>query len=185
MDRGFPVRAARSLVRRLRRDGVRPTLTWLHGHGLPRLTGVPTLRRYSCVHPGLYIGAQHGPRGKRRLERWGFRHAVSLREEFDDAAHGLALAHYCYLPTTDGTAPTLEHLRQGVAFIDGALRAGGKVYVHCLSGVGRAPTLAAAYLIGQGLCSREALALIRSIRPFVELSAVQVERLEQVEALTR
>ena len=178
-------RGLRSLVRRLGTEGFRPTVAWVSGRVLPYLTGVPTLRRYSRITPALYIGAQHNAVGKRRLERLGIHNSVSLREEFDDAAHGLALANHCYLPTVDETAPTLEQLRQGVAFIADVVARRGRVYIHCASGVGRAPTLAAAYLICQGCSPEEAVAQIKRVRPFVELTPAQLAQLERFEALER
>jgi protein-tyrosine phosphatase len=56
---------------------------------------------------------------------------------------------------------------------------GGSVYVHCGSGIGRAPTMAAAYLISTGLTRDEAWETIRTVRPFIRPTAVQVERIEQ------
>jgi hypothetical protein len=169
----------RSAVRRLRTTGFRATFVWGIGRVVPVLTGIPTLRRFSEVVPGLYIGSQHGRAGLRRLVRQGFRHGVNLRAEFDDHAHGLALESYCYLPTIDGTPPTLEQLAEGVAFIADALGKSGKVYIHCLSGIGRAPTLAAAYLIAQGHPPDQAIERIRRVRPFVDLEPTQVARLRE------
>jgi hypothetical protein len=108
----FLLSGTRSFLRRLRREGVRRTLTWLYGHGFPLFTGIPLLR-YSRITPALYIGSQHGRWGKRKLERLGIHSSVNLRSEFDDTAHGLALKDSCYLPTADGTAPTLEQLHEG------------------------------------------------------------------------
>ena len=137
------------IVGRLRNQGLRTTLLWVYARGLPRLTGIPLLR-YSRVTPQLFVGPQYGRAGKRWLERNRIQHGVNLRIEFDDAAHGLALAGYCYLPTVDDDPISLEHLAEGASFILEALRSGGKVYVHCAGGIGRAPSLAAAYLITQG-----------------------------------
>ena len=75
----------------------------------------------------------------------------------------------------------MAHLAQGVAFIEEVVAAGGKVYVHCAAGMGRAPTLAAAYLIRQGLEVAAALALIRRARPFIELTPPQLEQLRRLE----
>jgi len=59
------------------------------------------------------------------------------------------------------------------------VESGGKVYVHCASGVGRAPTMAAAYLVSTGLSLDEAWTLIRKTRPFVNPTPPQVAALEQ------
>jgi predicted protein tyrosine phosphatase len=180
----FLLDGTRSFLRRLRTQGPRLTLVWLHGRGLPLLTGVPLLR-YGQVTPGLFIGSQHGRLGKRKLQRLGIHASVNLRSEFDDAAHGLALRRACHLPTPDGSAPSLEQLREGIAFIRQVLDKGGRVYVHCQSGVGRAPTLAAAYLISEGMPVEEAVAAVRRARPFIDLTPPQIEQLRALALLER
>lgn len=171
----------RSTLERLHRDGPRATLGWLIGHGVPRLTGVPLLS-FGRVTPNLFVGSQHGRLGLRWLARHGVTHVVSLRDEYDDYSNGLAPAGYCHLAVIDRTAPTLGQLTEGVAFIRAALDGGGKVYVHCHAGMGRAPTLAAAFLLSEGTPLSDALALLRRARPFIHLEAEQVARLEEYAA---
>lgn len=177
----FVKKGWRILSRRLREQGLRTTLIWMYGRGIPKLTGVPLLR-FSRVTPQLYVGPQYGRRGKALLEREGIQYGVNLRVEFDDAEHGLALDNYLHLPTIDDDAPTLEHLDQGATFIQEAIDAGGKVYIHCAGGVGRAPTTAAAYLIKSGMTMEEALAAIRKVRPFISIMPPQMDILKQYEA---
>lgn len=165
------------ILRRLREQGVGTTLIWLYGRGFPLLTGIPIMK-YCEITPFLYIGPQYNQRGKRRLEQEGIQHDVNLRIEFDDAAHDLALAHYCYLPTIDDDAPTIEHLKQGAAFIEQAINNGEKVYIHCAGGIGRAPTMAAAYFISQGMSLDEAIALIKKTRPFINIMPPQLAQLK-------
>jgi predicted protein tyrosine phosphatase len=165
---------------RLRSQGPGTTLLWLYGRGMPFLTGVPLLR-YSQVTPQLYVGSQFNARGKRMLELQGFDACVNMRIEKDDAACGLALPRYLYLPTVDDAAPSIAHLEEGVRFIDDVIRGGGKVYIHCGAGVGRAPTMAAAYLLSQGCTLDEALARIRKARPFITITPPQMERLREIE----
>jgi protein-tyrosine phosphatase len=180
----FLLLSLRNFVRRLRTQGPRPTLVWLYGRGLPLLTGIPLLR-YGQVTPALYLGSQHGRMGKRKLQRLGIHASVNLRSEFDDAAHGLALSSACHLPTPDGYAPSVEQLREGIAFIRRVLEKGGRVYVHCLSGIGRAPTLAAAYLVSEGMSAEEAVAAVRRARPFIDLTPPQIEQLHALALLER
>jgi protein-tyrosine phosphatase len=52
---------------------------------------------------------------------------------------------------------------------------GRQIYVHCLHGVGRAPTVAAAYLVAEhGLSLGAALQRVKAARPTANLSAQQV-----------
>ncbi len=141
--------------------------------------------RYSEITPHLYIGPQYNKLGKRRLEKEGIQHDVNLRIEFDDAAHGLALEQYCYLPTIDDDAPTIEHLEQGVAFIEQAINNNQKVYIHCAGGIGRAPTMAVAYFISQGMSLNNAIALIKKRRPFIRITPPQLAQLKHFETLKK
>jgi hypothetical protein len=177
-------KAARILTHRIRTQGLRTTLVWVYGRGFPKLTGIPLIR-HSRITPEVFVGGQYGRRGKRTLQRWGVTGVINLRTEFDDAAHGLTLEYYCHLPTIDDDAPTIEHLNAGVEFIRDVIDDGGKVYIHCAGGVGRAPTQAAAYLIAQGHTLDEALALIRETRPFINVMPPQMEQLRHFEALYR
>ncbi len=180
----FIKRGTTTFLRRVRTYGLRPALTLLYGQGPAVLTGIPALN-YSRVTPQLYVGPQYRQAGKRALEKSGIHGSVNLRIEFDDAAHGLALTRYCYLPVVDGEAPSLAQLNEGIAFIRQVVAEGGKVYIHCRGGVGRAPTLATAYLISQGFAAPQAIELIRQARPFIEIKPPQIEQLKRFEANER
>jgi hypothetical protein len=169
------------LIRRFRTQGVYTTLLWMYGRGLPGITGVPLLR-FSRVTPQLYVGPQFNAQGKRLLERDGVTGCVNMRIERDDAAYGLALARYLHLPTVDDTAISDEHLEKGISFIREVIQEGGKVYIHCGAGVGRAPTMAAAYLMSEGYSLDDALALIRKVRPFITITPPQMEQLRLLES---
>ncbi len=175
---------ARILAHRVRAHGLATTWKWAWGRGVSRLSGALVLD-HSRITPDLYVGPQYGRLGKRQLERAGINGGVNLRIEFDDAAHGLALEHYCHLPTVDETPPSIAHLREGARFIADVVGAGGKVFIHCAGGVGRAPSMAAAYLITQGHTLDEALALIRQGRPYVDILPPQLARLQEFEAAHR
>ncbi len=169
---------------RLRTQGVRTTLLWFLVRGTTFLTGVPTLR-YTRITPQIYVGPQYRPRGMAKLMRNGIRAGLNLRVEFDDAAHGLAMQRYCHLPTIDDTPPSLDHLYQGIAFIEQAVKAGDKVYIHCAGGIGRAPTMAAAYFMSEGDNLAGALSRIRAVRPFIRIMPSQMEQLKELEGQLR
>lgn len=166
------------LLWRIRHQGLRVTFTWFWTRCYLWIVGRPVWR-YCCVTPELSIGGQVNAAGWRWLARQGITADLNLRSEFDDAAHGIAPDAYLWLPTPDDHAPTLCQLNSGVTFIRQVIEQGGKVYVHCASGVGRAPTMAAAYLISTGMGVEEALDLIRRVRPFIKLTPPQLALLEQ------
>jgi protein-tyrosine phosphatase len=116
-----------------------------------------------------------------------------MRVEYDDQAAGIAPERYLYLPTVDDEAPSLEDLEAGAAFVAREIARGvapeigpgdapGAVYVHCSAGVGRAPTMVAAYLVRTGLSPEQAWARIRQARPFVRPTPPQIEQLERFAA---
>ena len=147
---------------------------------LARLTTGAPLPRFSQVTPQLYVSGQHRKHGMKKLQQWGITGLVNMRSEYDDEAAGIAIGHYLYLATVDNTAPTLDALKRGVDFITQEIESGGKVYIHCAAGVGRAPTMAAAYLVSTGLTPNEAWAAIRAVRPFIRPTPEQVDMIKSL-----
>jgi dual specificity MAP kinase phosphatase len=174
------IKNIRILFFRLRTQGLWVTAQWAYARLIPLLTGNPPLR-FSRVTPQLYVGPQYRRWGRNALLRKGIDSDVNMRIEFDDAAHGLDLTHYCYLPTVDDDPISTEYFEKGIAFIRERIAAGGKVYIHCTAGVGRAPSMAAAYLMAEGQTLDEALAIIREARPFIKPTPVQMEALKAFE----
>jgi len=171
----------RILSWRLGVQGLRVTLLWLKDHLLRLVTGMsPPVT--SCIAPRLYVGGQHYARGLRRMADLGITASLNLRETADDRAQGVALVKHLWLPTTDDTPPSPEELEKASEFVAEALDEGRGVYVHCMSGVGRAATTAAAYLISTGLTPDEAWGVIRRARPFVRPSEAQLTALEEFHA---
>jgi hypothetical protein len=159
--------------------GLKHGVTWLLELITRLVTGAP-IHRYSRVATNLYMGGQYKKRGWPKLLEWGITAVVNMRSEYDDANAGIAPSHYLHLPTVDGTAPKLEHLRQGVDFIQHEIDGGGAVYVHCEAGVGRAVTMVAAYLVDKmGLTPFEAWSRLKVIRPFIRPTSSQVRRVER------
>jgi predicted protein tyrosine phosphatase len=169
------------LKRRLTEQGFRTTAWWAADHAARIFTGA-NIRRLSQITPQLHVGGQHRRHGMSRLKERGITAVVNMRIEFDDEAAGVSFERYLHLPTVDDEAPTLEDLHRGVAFISEETARNGAIYIHCGSGIGRAATMAAAYLVSTGLTPDEAWARIREIRPFVRPTPVQVEQLERFAA---
>jgi protein-tyrosine phosphatase len=175
LQKGFNI-----VSRRIKMQGLRTTLIWAYGRGLPKLTGIP-MAKYSRITRQIYVGPQYRQRGKRHLARLGITGVVNMRVEYDDAAHNLLVGQYCHLPTIDDDAPTVEYLNAGIAFIEQVIAAGGKVYIHCAGGIGRAPTMAVAYFVRHGLSVDDAINLIKQTRPFINITPVQMEHLRRFE----
>ena len=145
-------------------------------------TGAPMVR-FSQITPQIIVAGQYQERGWKVLSKRGVTASVNLRLEFDDEAAGIAPARHLRLIVEDNTPPTLDQLRQGVKFISEEVERGGMVYIHCAAGIGRAPTMAAAYFISTGLTPAQAWAKIKRVRPFIRPTPgqeAQINALEQV-----
>jgi len=169
---------------RLREQGLGTMVLWIFNRGFSYLTGVPILRR-SRITPRLYVGPQFNQRGLALLQDADINAVINMRIEFDDAEEGLLLEEYCHLPTVDDEAPSLDHIDEGVRFIRRITAEGGKVYIHCAGGIGRAPTMAAAYLIAEGATLDEALDQIKRVRPYIRIMPPQIDLLREVEKRQR
>ncbi len=149
--------------------------------GIDRLirevTGLP-YERFSRITSQIYLGGQPRAARMRQLAARGITAVVNMRSEYDYPVETQwGALEYLYLPTTDNTAPSLEHLREGVAFIKEEIARGGKIYIHCWEGLGRGPTMVAAYFISLGLSPVAAVDKIREVRGFIHLTPEQVEQL--------
>lgn len=161
-----------------RRQGLRAAAQYATDHMTRVMTGAPP-SYFSRITPDLYVGGQYSAKGWPRLQERGITAVVNLRDEFDDAEAGIAPAAYLHLPTVDDRPPSMEDLCRGVQFIEQQIAAGGRVYVHCMLGVGRSVTLVAAFLVSQGATPAEAWWRIRRARPFIQPTSGQVTIIEQ------
>ena len=144
-----------------------------------KVSGAP-LWKLSQVTPQVFLGGQHYRRGWRAMQAAGITAVVNLREaRFSDVDAGIGGERHLHLPTVDNTPPTAADLTRGAAFVSDEIQRGGKVYIHCGVGVGRAPTMTAAFLMTAGLSADEALRQIKQARPFVHLTAEQRRVLDE------
>ncbi len=163
------------LVQILRKQGLRLTLIEAYEQLNKIFTGAPS-EHFSRFLPDVFVGGQFTRAGWPILQKRGVTAVVSMRGEFDDREAGIAPERYLYLPTVDNHAPTLEQLQQGVDFIREELARGGKVYIHCWEGVGRAVTMAAAYLVSTGMTPEDAWLHLRATRPFIRPVDAQIQQ---------
>jgi dual specificity MAP kinase phosphatase len=145
------------------------------------ITGAPT-RRFSEITPQIHLGGQYRSYGWPVLVKRGITAVVNMRGEFSDRRSNIIPGQYLHLPTVDNTPPTLEQLYQGIEFMKQEIEQGGKVYVHCWEGIGRGPTMVAAYLVSTGMTAEDAWKHIRKIRPFIRPTDAQVAQIERLAA---
>ncbi|KAG9101379.1 hypothetical protein FRC06_003075 [Ceratobasidium sp. 370] len=73
----------------------------------------------------------------------------------------------------------LSYLPATIAFIQSALSSGDGVLIHCMAGMSRSATIAAAYIMhSQGLDPTGALDLIREVRPVIQPNPAFLHQLE-------
>lgn len=142
-------------------------------------SGAPVWK-LSKIRPFLYVGGQHYPKGWQVMLDEGITGIINMREDYhDDVEKGVASDYHLHLATRDNTPVPMDYLHQAADFILEQKEQGGKVYVHCGVGVGRAPSAAAAYFIKhENMSAAEAMTTIRGIRPFVHLTGKQRKQLE-------
>ncbi len=143
------------------------------------ITGGP-LERYSYIAPHLIIGGQPANRVWEKMIVRGVTGVINLRREYSyELRIDKQRVRYLHLPTADNEAPSLEQLSEGVRFIREIVAQQGKVYIHCWEGLGRGPTMAAAYFVSEGMSPDEALTCIRRVRPFIRPTPSQIARLQE------
>ncbi len=134
-------------------------------------------RRLTHITHYVFVGGQISLRGWHTLQKWGIRGLLNMRVEWDDRKLGIDTPYYMWLPTIDGTPPTVEQLACGAKFIHEQTQAGRPVYVHCAAGLGRSPTQVIAYLMTRGIETEKAIDFVEGRRPFITLSPKQRLRL--------
>jgi hypothetical protein len=130
----------------------------------------------SLVSPGLWVGG----RVDARTFPAGISHVVDLVAEYPAPAWVRALPGYRNLPILDGAEPPSREAF--LAVVRDLRDVTDDILVHCDSGRGRAPTMAAALLIARGLAPDvdSALALVRAGRPVSSPTRVDVAFLRSV-----
>jgi protein-tyrosine phosphatase len=140
----------------------------------------------SPVGPLLFVGGQFRDTQWPRLHALGIRAVLNLQAEREDRFRGPQPDRTLRVPVTDFHAPTIMQLSEGVEFIAASHADRLSVLVHCHAGVGRAPLMAAAYLIAvHNMPLLSALSHLRAARPIIALNVRQMVRLREFDAMHR
>ncbi len=125
----------------------------------------------SEILPGLWLGNLNCTYDYEFLHEARISHVVTILES-DHGTPAMADLHLKQLSIRmydSDTEPIYDVFERACAFIHMGLTKGSGVYVHCLMGMSRSPTLVAAYLIKyHGLSDKEAIDFLVSKRPIVD-----------------
>jgi len=135
------------------------------GDALPRPHG----NTYWLWAGRVLVGEHPGQEGDgellKRLQlfaQFGITHFIDLTTASDPLKTYQALGGAVRInhPITDFGVPSAMQMQAILQSIASALETGGKVFVHCRAGIGRSGTVAATWLVSQGLTGEAALELL-------------------------
>ena len=145
-------------------------------------------RRCRCwdeVTPRIWIGGKLRDGDATKALRSGVASVLDLSAEFSEAKPFREI-NYRNIPVLDLTAPTQAQLAEMGEFIGNQAR-NHVIYVHCKIGYSRSAAAVAAYLImsGKANTAKEALAIIRRVRPSVVIRPEVISALSEFEPRLR
>jgi len=149
-----------------------------------RYTGSSSFDAHEVL-PNVFVGDVYAAHNQEELKRRNVTHiinaALAITPPFPDQFN------YLHVQLLDFPGENvINHLQDTTKFIDDALAGGGKVFIHCLKGVSRSATIAAAYAIhSQKLTTKQAIDLLRQRRTVVCPNHGFVLQLEWFERQTR
>lgn len=124
----------------------------------------------SEILPGLFLGGIDLTYDFEFLRSAGITHVLTIFEA-DHSTHAMVtrgVLHMSIKMYDSDAEPIYDVFERACAFIEDALTSGGAIYVHCLMGISRSPTLVAAYLMKHKVMKDdEALAFLVKRRPVV------------------
>lgn len=137
---------------------------------------------YNQITEEIFIGTNFccGVHFKEELLNKGITADMSLEEERVDQPFGVEF--FFWLPTEDELPSSEDQFTLGVSILKKCVELKRKIYVHCIHGHGRAPTMVAAYFISQGDTVGGAIQCIKDKRPVIHLNEAQINALKQFQS---
>lgn len=90
----------------------------------------------------------------------------------EKARSGGRKVHYLHFPFPNYGIPAQAVMREALDAVDAALGQGGRVYLHCVGGIGRTGTTVGCYLVRHGRSGPQALSKLDSLYRTAAQSAV-------------
>ncbi len=125
----------------------------------------------SQIYQGGWLRPEHIP----EIVQLGITHLLNLDYPYEDLLpfrEAPLTLHNIYI--RDACLMTPQLVRDAIAVIDTALSSPGqKIYIHCIEGVSRSPTITWLYLIHTGFSPEDAAAKVRPNRLLYDAGIVQ------------
>jgi len=130
------------------------------------------------VMPDVFVGDVYAAHNTCELKKRNITHIVNM-------ACGVAPAYpqdftYMHIPLLDCASENIQdHFHKTSAFIQEALDQGGRVLIHCLKGISRSATIAAAFVVKyHSVSPSEAVQIMRKFRPIIKPNSGFMMQLE-------
>jgi len=124
----------------------------------------------SEILPRLFLGGINHTYDREFLHAENITHILSIVEltHTTDAMSEKGVIHMSICMYDSDAEPIYDVLERAVAFIHDAVNSNGAIYVHCVMGMSRSPTLVAAYLMAHhAMNAEEAIKFLVERRPIV------------------
>lgn len=140
-------------------------------------------KQLDWITPNLAIGGEI--RDLELLRSKGISALINLQAEHNDDETRLRECgmEYLRLPIKDGHAPNINQIQKMVDWVNLQSSQGRKIYMHCAAGVGRAPTMAIAFLISMGFTAEEARIQVKMKHVDTDLGPRQVAATIEYESI--
>ncbi len=134
------------------------------------------------IDPQVILGAMPLPSDAQKLYDLGVRGVVNTCEEYPGptAEYQRLGIEQLRIPTVDFNPPSLDDVRQAVAFMQKTVSSNHKVYVHCKAGRARSATVAICWLVEhRNMSLEQAQRHLLDCRPHVNPKIAEREVVKQ------
>lgn len=132
----------------------------------------------------LFVGGAVAAKDKAMLLRLGVTHVINCAANVAPAFFPDEFRYYNIRLRDHSTQDIARHFYNIFDFIETARQSGGRIFVHCIKGISRSPTMVIAYLMWyKGIGMYKALDFVRQARPVVDPNAGFIFQLTEWEHL--
>ncbi|KAG6967763.1 hypothetical protein JG688_00006154 [Phytophthora aleatoria] len=132
----------------------------------------------------LYIGGAVAAKNKSMLIQNGITHVINCAASVAPASFPDEFCYFSIRLRDHSSQDIARHFYSMFDFIERARESGGRIFLHCIKGISRSPTMAIAYLMWyKNIGMYQALDFVRQSRPIVDPNAGFIFQLTEWEQL--